>query len=693
MVSSIMGVLLHSVSYLGSVAFRVSCTRPLRANPQLLPFRKPFFAGRSVLIVLSDADGQGSLGIQLVDPSKGSAMGKVTVPQVHSPGITSIATDPIGTAAGHGGDGGELALVGSADGNASIWRFMSSHHLPLRPRILLQGHNGAKLSAVALCSLIQLAATVSCERYTCVCRFGSTENTPRVGLIQPGPPLRIPEDDKPSSYISGACHLTQSLKDYVASVVSLLTPSGDDDGQPTQRTEEIRQQKVLLLQWLKDCTPNLSVAISEQRFLSAVMLPFFLSLCPPTKAFDLKPALYHQSLQQLLALYCQDGRFAAELIPTLTVCMTHGGGRVHEEVLQSGTIHVLVSSLRLGLIRAAKFQIFSDSSSTRITTVEELIRHNSARVQAEEGNPSQSRQDGTAPKYIPPGIVQACVELVDACCGPAANTIDGLTPGAKVRWTSDVALTALFGFALDYDLWGATAQAAAPMTACVAERHGGSCVTAGYILRSQMSVQHFLDAIRLRFDSLPASRDLEATADSLSKVLQAMLLSSLLNRRSIAQGEHDIAACVGAMSDSSLGRCATHVILNAIVGILIMYEILPVEISIGRPQRVEPSQDRKIQVASRLGRNLLISQFHDVVAPMILLQTVFSRERTMLLKNSRTDSAEYDGSMCWQNHWGHALHAFTWVASIAGAEGIIASKSCGTIVGVRPCWIVKRCFR
>ena len=55
-------------------------------------------------------------------------------------------------------------MVGSADGNASIWRFMSSHHLPLRPRIILNGHNGAKLSGVALCAPIQLAATVSSNK-------------------------------------------------------------------------------------------------------------------------------------------------------------------------------------------------------------------------------------------------------------------------------------------------------------------------------------------------------------------------------------------------------------------------------------------------------------------------------------------------------------------------------------------------
>jgi hypothetical protein len=132
-----------------------------RVAPIAVAISKTLFAGQSVLLVLSDADGQGALGMQLIDPAKGSIRGEVTVPQIHSARITCIATDPIGTAAGHGGVGGELALVGSADGNASLWRFMSSHYLPLRPRLLLHGHKGSRLSSVAISAPIQLTATVS----------------------------------------------------------------------------------------------------------------------------------------------------------------------------------------------------------------------------------------------------------------------------------------------------------------------------------------------------------------------------------------------------------------------------------------------------------------------------------------------------------------------------------------------------
>jgi hypothetical protein len=122
---------------------------------------KTLFAGRTIMLVLSDADGIGGLGLQLVDPAKGSVKGEVLIPQVHSARITCIATEPIGTAAGHGGVGGELAVVGSEDGNATVWRFMSSHFLPLRPRLHLRGHGGSKVFAVTLSPSVQLSASIS----------------------------------------------------------------------------------------------------------------------------------------------------------------------------------------------------------------------------------------------------------------------------------------------------------------------------------------------------------------------------------------------------------------------------------------------------------------------------------------------------------------------------------------------------
>ena len=45
--------------------------------------------------------------------------------------------DLMGIASGVGGVGGALAIVGSQEGTATLWRFISSQFLPLRPRLRL----------------------------------------------------------------------------------------------------------------------------------------------------------------------------------------------------------------------------------------------------------------------------------------------------------------------------------------------------------------------------------------------------------------------------------------------------------------------------------------------------------------------------------------------------------------------------
>lgn len=119
------------------------------------------FANRSLLLVVSDGDGEGALAMQLVDPIKGEIRGEAIVPSVHAGRVTCIDMDPIGTAAGQGGVGGELAIIGSADGSATLWRFISSHYWPLRPRLRMAGHGGQKIVAVAVSSSLGICVSVS----------------------------------------------------------------------------------------------------------------------------------------------------------------------------------------------------------------------------------------------------------------------------------------------------------------------------------------------------------------------------------------------------------------------------------------------------------------------------------------------------------------------------------------------------
>lgn len=184
---------------------------------------KTLFAGRSVLLVLSSGDGRGALGMQLVDPARGQVRAEVTVPAVHGGNITCIATEPIGTAAGQGGVGGELALVGGADGRASLWRFMSSHYLPLRPRVRFGGHGGDALLATALCSTLHIGVTVSKSR----CCIHSLTNG---GLIRsfsaPSSVIDFPDVVTDKTEFAATSALAVSVQGYIIAVCQSTFTTG-----------------------------------------------------------------------------------------------------------------------------------------------------------------------------------------------------------------------------------------------------------------------------------------------------------------------------------------------------------------------------------------------------------------------------------------------------------------------------------
>jgi hypothetical protein len=490
-----------------------------------------------------------------------------------------------------------------------------------------------------------LGAMPESQRIVCAYSIipGGTEGTPRVGLVYPTPPIRIPDEDLPVLYMIGKASVYQAVSNY------LLHHAPEN------------------LDTMENTTTNMSVALQEQQVLHFTIMPFFLALCPPGKVFDKQLELYDQSIRQLFALFTEDGALAARLIRLLAALIKNGGGRVHEEILQNGTLHVLATCLRLALLRASRAKLFREPP----TTVNSLMKR--------FGKISEDNsQDGRSPVEIPTAIVEASQELVAACCGPMTERIDLLAPAIQIRRMSDLALTAIFGFALDLDLWGGDAKAASSIFCSLADRYGGVCLTSGYLLRSQMSVQFFLDTVRVRFDPMIQSSALEDAAHNLSLLLQSMLLSSLSNRRSISQGEHDIAACIGALSDSPLGSVGAHVVLNAIVGVLVWGEILPMEASVSV---VGPSHDeeKKSQVASRLGRNLLMANFHDVVSPVILTRTVFSGEQTKVQHKMAAEN-EYEGNLSWKAHWRLALLLFSWAASIAGPEGVLTAQSTGSLL-------------
>ena len=110
---------------------------------------------------MSDGDEKGALAIQLVDPIKGHIQGEVIIPSIQADCMTAINMDPIGTASGQGGVGGELVFVGRADECTTLGRLISSHYWPLRPRMRMGGHGGSTIFGVAISCSLGICASVS----------------------------------------------------------------------------------------------------------------------------------------------------------------------------------------------------------------------------------------------------------------------------------------------------------------------------------------------------------------------------------------------------------------------------------------------------------------------------------------------------------------------------------------------------
>ncbi len=578
---------------------------------------------------------------------------------------------------------------------------------------------------------------------------GTTHSAPRVGLIQPTPPQQdfgggfsnsasssnasdeydgCTASDPISLTIAGnKCSIHHNLSNYLYSLES----SEHNDSTNIDTSE------------LFESTTKLFSILTLQGLAldTTTTLPFFLGLPPPGTKLDLQLGSLTNSLKHLFALFSNNAKYAAQLLQLLATSIRNGGGRWHEELLQNGTIHVLVSALRQSLVRAEYLGVSEFATYGEFVKARASDHNNSMTATMDEMDVGPSR--------IPQSIVSAMVDVLDACCGPPSEFIEELDPSSQIQRTSDLALTAVFGMALDWDLWGTDVYAISQIMEALAIRYGGNCVTSGYILRSQISVQYFLDTLRYKLQKKKNNNNgstnsndkhdevecLRIIGKAAGDMLQAMLLSSLSNARSISQGEHDISACMGALSDSALGSLCAHAIFRALVGVLEWCEIVPpdfvgqstasrcdsskAESPRKRPVnpngRTRPRTDdgHKCQVASRLARNLMMAQFPDVIAPMLLSRTVFSAERSYnesannlagsthsrsnFLSNDSTHSTRSrsrstrslvvgGGShgdalpLSWQEDWRLGLMVFTWISSIAGPEGTASTKSMASLL-------------
>lgn len=465
---------------------------------------------------------------------------------------------------------------------------------------------------------------------------GDFAETPKVGLVQPSAPSAAASYDHQAQalHFSHDCHVVHLLSDYLlhCSDASLDTK-------------------------MYDASKLFSLHVLEQGLVPTCSLPFFLAQVPRGYAYNLQLPLYEESLVHLYQLYTNNGEWAATLVDLLATIVEHQGGRLHEFLLQAGLVLVLNTTLRCTLVRAQQLQVY------QYDTLEAFRQH---MREVQEVPPYHFKQPGSStpttavsPRRIPLPVAEACARLIRACCEGGASL-----QGRNIRKSSDLAMTAVFGFGLDLDVWGQNVAAATIVVGTVASLYEND----GDILRRQIPVQFLLDTLRVRFETL--TPEVEPLANHFSTLLRGMLASSLSNRKQISPGEHDVAACLGALSDCALGTVGAHVILTALVE---LHEIA--------------------EVSPRLGRNLIMGQYHEVVAPMLLSRTVFSGEQMMMGASAREQEPFY----LWQYHWRLALVLFSWTTSVSGPEGDIAARSTGSLLfasalagSLKGCLVVER---
>ena len=123
-----------------------------------------FLHGSNVL-VLSDGDGQGGLGLQLVDVAKGNVRTSKVVDKACTGRITHIDVDFCSSSAA------EVAVVGCVDGGFGVWKFLEplDSGLPRRPtwRISSLAHSGEPLRALAISVNLRVIVSVS-SRKCCI---------------------------------------------------------------------------------------------------------------------------------------------------------------------------------------------------------------------------------------------------------------------------------------------------------------------------------------------------------------------------------------------------------------------------------------------------------------------------------------------------------------------------------------------
>jgi hypothetical protein len=469
-------------------------------------------------------------------------------------------------------------------------------------------------------------------------------------------------------------------------------------------------------------------AIQAANAMNISLLPFRLALphAGNEQVNDMQRKLHDDSFEHLNDLLFNDGELAAGLIWMIAECIRCGGSAMRDDALQNGVIHILATLVRKVLIRGCRLGLLETAS----------IHSRSSGSMSKENIDYDMDHDSSCPSIIPMTIAHAIVGLIDVCCGPSqypsvsiCNPCRGLI---RIRRASDLALTAVFGLAMDIDLFGNDPAGAAPILRAIASRYCHVDMTSmtqnradsffgedyGSLLRKQVNLQYFLDCLRIRFDhsllppkgvlqqglvisSTASVRSVESVASSFSDLLYTMLLSTLKSTAgvSVSRGERDIGALVGTLTECPLGSVCAHVITTTIARLLVNCGVMSA-VCLGlssSPTRKKNGRRRlpeDIALESRLARNLLLCHYHDIVAPLLLSRSSprFSyqtKDELCDVKNASLElspSIDFDSKfdcdamhpLDWTYHWRLSLLTFAWLSSLTGVE---ESKSICTSTG------------
>lgn len=537
--------------------------------------------------------------------------------------------------------------------------------------------------------------------------IGGADAVPKVGIVRPTPP--VPNETNEGLEITGNSRYRNVTLTYIElenrrqSDISFTAVGSDkyDDSPPVS-------------------FPRALCAANAMHF---ALLPFRLALprAGTEEVNDVQRSLHAESYSHLCDIISNDGRLAGLLIDFIAECILCGGSTLRDDALQNGVVHVLVNLTRKVLIRGARLGLLPGRADGSVAHREQMSPNGKDKKDRENVDYDQDH-DSSCPPVIPSAISRALVRLIDVCCGPLANTtmqtrqleqsaiIDPCRGAIRVRRASDVGLTALFGLAMDFDLLGSDAVAAAPILRSIALRYCqiSSDLEYGVLLRRQMNLQYFLDTIRVRFDrsvkkgslSDEERSSLESIAMSLSDILYSMLFTTLtsVSGTSVTRGERDVGALVATLTECPFGSVCAHVVTSAIAKLLVKCGVLS-PLSMETQDGIKPVKSKNsrrrdpanIALESRLARNMLLCHYHDIVAPLLLSRSVprYSSQKIadneekdeQLILTHHVDAATINASrhpMDWTNHWRLSFLTFVWLTSLAGLE---ESQSTSTSTG------------